>query len=71
MLEDGQYDAIVVDAHEADGVLHIELTVLGGSHRGDVFSLRGPASGREPLDLLGVPGTITVTDGSPALDLEP
>lgn len=70
MLEDGQYDAMVVDAHEAGGVLHLELTVLAGPHKGEVVSLRGSAGRGEPLELLGLPATITVTDGSPALRME-
>jgi hypothetical protein len=71
-LPDGTYDAIVVDADDAgDGVTAIELTVLAGPHKGQVLELRGPSGARDPIDLLGVPATITVADGRPSVRLEP
>jgi len=71
-LPDGTYDAIVVDAEEvgADQV-GLELTVLAGPEKGRVVEMRGPRGRHDPLDLLGVPATITVTDGTPILRLEP
>jgi len=69
-LPDGTYDAIVVDAEERPGgVTAVELTVLAGPHKGQVLELSGPADG-DPLDLLGVPATITVADGRPRLRLD-
>lgn len=70
-LPDGTYDAIVVDADDVgDGVTSVELTVLAGPHKGQVLELRGPRGDRDPIDLLGVPATITVVEGRPRLRLE-
>ena len=70
-LPDGTYDAIVVDAEARDdGTTALELTVLAGPLKGEVVELAGPTQG-EALDLLGVPATITVTDGTPRVRLEP
>lgn len=71
-IPDGTYDAIVVDAAEADdGAVALELTVLAGELKGRVLEVRGPGRGSDPIDLLGVPATITVVDGSPRVRLEP
>ena len=71
-LPDGTYDAIVVDADDVgDGVTSLELTVLAGPHKGEVLELRGPAGDHDPIDLLGVPATVTVADGRPTIRLEP
>lgn len=71
MLDDGTYDAVVVDADEAEGGgIHIELTVVAGPAKGEVVALVGHGLAGDPLDLLGVPGTITVEGGTPSLRLE-
>lgn len=71
-LPDGSYDAIVVDAEEVgDDEVGLELTVLAGAEKGRVVELRGPRGDHDPLDLLGVPATITVADGIPRVRLEP
>ncbi len=71
-LPDGTYDAIVVDADDVgDGLTSLELTVLAGPHKGQVLELRGPSGDRDPIDLLGVPATVTIADGRPAVRLEP
>ena len=71
-LPDGSYDAIVVDAEElADDEVGLELTVLAGPEKGRVVEMRGPRGEHDAIDLLGVPATITVTDGTPRLRLEP
>ncbi|CAN5744795.1 hypothetical protein BH20ACT2_BH20ACT2_23560 [soil metagenome] len=73
MLADGTYDAIVVDVTERDGdpgALHLELTVLSGAHKGEVVTVRATGVARDPLDLLAVPATLTVADGTPAVTLE-
>jgi hypothetical protein len=71
-LPDGTYDAIVVDAEEVgDDQVGLELTVLAGPEKGRVVELRGPRGADDPIHLLGVPATITVTDGTPRLRLEP
>ena len=70
-LPDGTYGAIVVDASEgSEGTTALELAVLAGAYKGEVVALQGPA-GADPLDLLGLPATITVAAGQPQVRLEP
>jgi hypothetical protein len=72
VLEDGIYDAIVFDADvDASGSVTVELTVLSGEHKGEVVSVRTGSWSGDPLDLLGIPATITVTAGSPSVEFEP
>lgn len=72
-LPDGTYDAIVVDADDGDdGTVGLQLTVLAGPSKGEVIDVRGPGRpGREAVDLLGLPATITVAGGRPRVVLEP
>ena len=71
MLADGRYDAIVFDADDAAGSLSVELTILSGDHKGEVVSLRTDAWTGDPIDLLGIPATITVAGGEPSVTFEP
>ena len=74
MLDDGTYDALVVDATPRDdGGVSIELTIVAGAAKGEVVTIlaRELAGDPNPLDLLGIPATLTVTDGAPSLRLEP
>ena len=72
MLPDGAYDVLVVDAEATDptGVLRLDLTILGGEHKGDVVSMRAEGLDADELAVLGTPGTLTVTAGEPSLALE-
>lgn len=65
MLPDGTYEALIVDA--ADG--RLEVTITTGDHKGEVVMLRGGFPGRDDLDLLAEPATLTVVDGVPRLRL--
>jgi hypothetical protein len=70
-LPDGTYDALVVDAHEsADGAVSVELTIVAGPAKGEVVTLRSSGLTGDPLDLLGVPATITVAGGTPSVRFE-
>ena len=71
VLTDGRYDALVVDAttHDDGGVV-VELTILAGEHKGDVVAVRATGVEGEPLDLLGLPATLTVTNGRPAVTFD-
>ncbi|MCB0977024.1 MAG: hypothetical protein KDB02_06155 [Acidimicrobiales bacterium] len=74
MFPDGRYDAIVVDADPAgaddtDTVL-LELAIAAGEHKGEVVTVTASGLGRDPLDLLAVPATLTVSDGEPTVTLE-
>ena len=72
MLPDGAYDVFVVDAEAAEpaGALRLELTILGGEHKGEVVSMRAEGLGVDELAALGTPGTLTVSAGEPSLVLE-
>jgi hypothetical protein len=72
VLDDGTYDALVVDATPADdGSCRVELTILGGPHKGQVVALRRAGMADRALDLLGIPATLTVADGVPSIRFEP
>ncbi|HEY7069905.1 MAG TPA: hypothetical protein VH479_07330 [Acidimicrobiales bacterium] len=71
-LADGTYDALVVDAVERDdGTVAVDLTIVAGDVKGEVVTLRATGLPGDPLDLLGVPATITVADGTPSVRFEP
>ena len=72
MLEDGTYEAIVIDAEpgtEANSVV-LELAVAAGPHKGELVTITANGLSRDPLDLLAVPATIVVKGGVPTLTLE-
>lgn len=71
MFPDGRYDAIVVDADAGvDGEVVLELAIAAGDHRGEVVTVAAAGLGRDPLDLLAIPATLTVADGEPTVSLE-
>ena len=71
-LPDGTYDALVVDATEADdGSVAVDLTIIAGEAKGEVVTLRTTDLAGDPLDLLGVPATLTVSGGAPSVRFEP
>jgi hypothetical protein len=75
MLPNGTYDAIVVEAEEvADADIRLELAITLGPHIGRVIALRGrhvdtkrrPTTlPLDPIQLLGIPGTLIVRNGEP------
>lgn len=75
MLPDGTYDAFVVDAEDDDTGVRLELTVIAGPHKGDVVSVRRApvaegAVERDALDLIGMPATLTVSQGRPRVAID-
>jgi hypothetical protein len=73
VLGDGTYDAIVVEvAAGDDGSVAVELAIAAGEHRGEVVRVvdRRPDVGDEPLDLLGLPATLTVEGGEPSVTFD-
>lgn len=71
-LRDGAYDALVVDAEATgEGTTRVELTIVAGPAKGEVVALRAEGLRGDPIDLLGVPATITVRDGEPSVVFEP
>jgi hypothetical protein len=70
-LPDGTYDALVVDTAEGDdGTVAVDLTIVAGPAKGEVVTLRATGLPGDPLDLLGVPATITVAGGAPSVRFE-
>ena len=68
----GTYDALVVDIGEGDdGSVAVDLTIIAGAAKGEVVTLRATGLEGDPLDLLGVPATITVAGGAPSVRFEP
>ncbi|MGH2684678.1 MAG: hypothetical protein ACRDJP_04335 [Actinomycetota bacterium] len=71
MLDDGTYDAIVFDVDDTDGATVISFTIAAGARRGEVVELRSSSWKGDPIELLGIPATITVVDGEPRVRFEP
>ena len=75
-MADNTYDAIVIDVEQAEnGDIHLEITITLGPQIGRVIALRGhhvdtrrrkSPIGFDPLDLLGIPGTLIVRGGVPS-----
>ncbi len=71
LLDDGSYDAFVVDAEATDdGGTLLELTITVGEHKGRVLSVASSQDLGDPIDLLGMPATITVAFGSPSIRID-
>lgn len=70
-MPDGRYDVFVVDAETIDdATMRVELAMVTGDDKGNVFAIRGPHIGDDPVLLLGSPGTLVVTDGVPRLEID-
>lgn len=71
MLSDGTYDAVVVDASDAeDGAVRVELALASGAGKGEVVAVRGRFAVSDPIELLGLPATLTVAGGEPRVTVE-
>lgn len=70
-LADGTHDAFVIDAEVLDnGTTHLELTIVAGAHKGEVIEVSATGLAMSELDLLGMPATVTVTDGNPHVRID-
>ena len=70
-MPDGRYDVFIVDAETIDETtMRVELAMVTGDDKGDVFAIRGPLLADDPVELLGLPGTLIVTDGVPRLHVD-
>jgi hypothetical protein len=75
MLDDGTYDAFVVDAasgvaDDGSALMHLELTVLAGEHKGEIVAVSASGLPGTEIDLLGMPATITVAAGQPSVRID-
>ena len=70
-LPDGSYDAIVVDARDNDdGSVTLELAISSGTQKGNTIDIRAVGLGRDALEVLGLPVTLTVDAGNPTLKFD-
>ena len=71
VIADGTYDVFIVDATElAAGGWQLELTILAGEHKGELVTINAQGLEGEEFDLLGMPGTLIVADGSPSFRVD-
>lgn len=70
-LDDGVYDVLVFDAADRpDGGSHLEFTITAGAHRGVVLSVGSSKWMGDPAELIGMPGTLTVSGGAPSITID-
>jgi hypothetical protein len=71
VLDDGTYDAIVVDARDDDGGgVELELAITTGPHKGAMVTVHAHHIGLTAIDTLGLPADLIVSGGSPRLVLQ-
>jgi hypothetical protein len=71
VIADGTYDVFIVDATELDaGGWQLELTILAGDHKGELVAINAQGLEGSEFDLLGMPGTLVVTDGVPGFRVD-
>jgi hypothetical protein len=71
VLPDGTYDAFVIDAEvQGGGRTALELTIVAGELKGEVVEITAVGLAGDDIALLGMPATITVTDGSPHVRID-
>jgi len=69
-MTDGSHDVVIIDAREdEDGVVHLELAVTSGAHKGDVVRVAARSFVRDALDVLGLPAVLHVHEGVPHVEL--
>ena len=66
-IDDGTYDAFVVDASDADddGIVRVELAITSGARKGETVRVATRNLRADPVALLGLPATLRVVDGVP------
>ena len=69
-LDDGVYDVLVIDATADGDALALEFTIISGAHKGEVVGLRATGLDVDELELLGMPGTLTVENGVPRFTVD-
>jgi hypothetical protein len=70
-LPDGQYEVFVIDCDEPDGDRRsMDLTIVSGAHKGEVLTIVAVGLEGDFTELIGMPGTVVVTEGRPTLTIE-
>ena len=73
-LPDGSYDVFVVNADDlpttGGTTTALELTITSGEHRSETLALTAPSRLGEPVELIGMPATLTITDGAPSVRID-
>ncbi|MGI8794301.1 MAG: hypothetical protein ACR2H3_14190 [Acidimicrobiales bacterium] len=72
-LPDGTFEIFVIDAvtdTDQPSSAELELAIVTGEHKGAIIRLKMKTGGRDPIGMLGLPGTLTVSDGNPSLRIE-
>ncbi|MCB1272409.1 MAG: hypothetical protein M9942_12475 [Microthrixaceae bacterium] len=73
-MPDGTYDAFVINATDlpsgADRTTALELTIVSGAQRGGTLALTAPHWLGEPVDLIGMPATLTVAHRVPSVRID-
>jgi hypothetical protein len=70
-LPDGVYDVMILDVEAAERQqARVDVVITAGSHRGEVVSLRTSRMQRDPLGLMGLPASLRMSDGTPALEMD-
>ena len=71
-LNDGTYSVVVVDVAEqpCNDIVQLELVITSGASKGEVFAVNATRLRRDAIDLLGLPGTLTVDDGVPRVIID-
>jgi hypothetical protein len=68
VLDDGTYDAIVVDARAGDDdVLDLELTITAGPRKGEIVTVHAQHLALTAVETLGLPADLIVRGGKPQL----
>jgi hypothetical protein len=71
VIPDGSYDVFVIDALPLDdGRWQLDLTIVAGDHKSEVLSVKAVGMTGTEFDLMGMPGTLTVADGTPSFRLD-
>jgi hypothetical protein len=75
VLPDGEHDVFVIDAtidpgNDPDTVWILDLTIVSGPHKGEVVTVRAANLDGDEFDLMGMPATLTVTNGDPTVRID-
>ena len=63
------HSLFVIDAERVDDGVRLELTITAGAHKGDVVAVRARTLTMDPIDALGIPARIVVTNNEPRVEL--